>query len=222
MAKSRTNRQPRHDQEPASGRDRVLAEAIRLFSAQGADGTSIQQVAEAAGMRKASLLYHFPSKDQLREAALESVLVHWKDELPRLLTAQVSGKGRFHAGMGAVVAYFHERPQAARLLVREALDRPHTLGERLSVHLQPFMGVIVAFIELGKREGRLHGDVDAHAWITELLVLVTGHFALSHLGMAVAPIDDEVMWEQRRTFELNRMARASLFRSRTHEEDHHE
>ena len=46
-------------------RDHALDVAARLFAATGFRGTSLADVAHAAGLSNAGLLHHFPSKEQL-------------------------------------------------------------------------------------------------------------------------------------------------------------
>ncbi|MEJ5914707.1 TetR/AcrR family transcriptional regulator [Pseudokineococcus sp. 1T1Z-3] len=48
---------------------RILEVAAGLFAAQGIDGTSLQQVADAVGYSKTGLLHRFPSKQALLDAA---------------------------------------------------------------------------------------------------------------------------------------------------------
>lgn len=49
-------------------RQTIMAEAFELFRKQGYAGTSMGQVAEAVGISKGNLTYHFPSKQALFEA----------------------------------------------------------------------------------------------------------------------------------------------------------
>ena len=50
-------------------REKILAEATRLFSAQGFEATSVDAVAEAAGVAKATVFAHFADKTSLLIAA---------------------------------------------------------------------------------------------------------------------------------------------------------
>jgi TetR/AcrR family transcriptional regulator len=54
-------------------RARILAAAVRQFSANGLAGARTEQIAEEAGVNKALLYYYFKSKEDLYAAALESV-----------------------------------------------------------------------------------------------------------------------------------------------------
>jgi AcrR family transcriptional regulator len=53
-------------------RERILAEATRLFGERGYAATSVREVAEAAGCTKPALYYHFGSKESLFLAALRA------------------------------------------------------------------------------------------------------------------------------------------------------
>jgi AcrR family transcriptional regulator len=53
-----------------STRDRIIAAANKLFYAEGIRGVSVDAVAEAAGLTKRTLYYHFQSKDDLIAAYL--------------------------------------------------------------------------------------------------------------------------------------------------------
>ncbi len=59
--------------EPAStGRERIVAAALRLFERRGFASTSIADVAGEAGMLKGNLAYYFPTKPALLEAVLRA------------------------------------------------------------------------------------------------------------------------------------------------------
>jgi TetR/AcrR family transcriptional regulator len=200
--------------EPSS-RDRILAAATRLFASLGVAGTSVQAVADEVGIRKASLLYHFESKEALRQAVLDALLAGWKDVFPRLLMAASTGKDRFDSVIGEVLAFFEADPNRARLLLREGLSRPDELRELLREHMQPWMGLMTGFMERGMEEGRVHADLDPLAFIHEMVLLVSSHFALVEVGGAAAPgRADDADWTRRRTDELKRIARTALFRQR--------
>lgn len=49
-------------------RSRLLGTALKLFSEHGTDGTSLQMIADALGVTKAAVYYHFKTKDEIVEA----------------------------------------------------------------------------------------------------------------------------------------------------------
>jgi AcrR family transcriptional regulator len=56
--------------EGTSTRHRILQIALTLMSERGVDGTSMRDLASAAGLNVASLYHYFPSKRELLEAVL--------------------------------------------------------------------------------------------------------------------------------------------------------
>jgi AcrR family transcriptional regulator len=52
-------------------REKILSISVRLFSENGFDGASMRAIADTAGVNLASMNYHFGSKVQLFEAAIQ-------------------------------------------------------------------------------------------------------------------------------------------------------
>ena len=64
----------RSTMEKAKTRDEILKVALDLFSVNGYEATSISQIADAVGIRKASLYSHFSSKQEILDNVVASVL----------------------------------------------------------------------------------------------------------------------------------------------------
>lgn len=193
-------------------RDRVLVEATRLFAAKGVSATSLQQIAEAVGVRKTSLLYYFPSKDELHRAVLENLLARWNDTLPNLLRA-AAREDRFDAILDETIAFFAEDPDRARLLLREALDRPDEMRALLETYVTPWLSVIADAIEKGRERGVFQPDIDPEAYVVEVIHLVLGTCAtaLSVASLTKAQRGSRSIVSPRMVAEIKRMARVGLF-----------
>ena len=190
---------------------RILGEATRLFAARGFDGTSVQSIADAVGIRKPSLLYHFPSKDELRRAVLDSLLAHWNEVLPRLMLAATSGGSRFDSLTSEVIAFFTHDPDRARLLHREMLDRPDEMRVLIGGYLRPWIQILADYIRRGKDEGIIHEGVDPEAYVLHFINLVVSTVSVHDVLGILVEVDDG---QSRLVVELKRMARSSLFKSR--------
>lgn len=192
-------------------RTRILREATRQFAARGVAGTSIQAVAEAVGVTAPTLVYHFGSKAGLRTAVLESVVHHWKDQLPRLLAAAASGGPRVEGLLGALFDFFRSDPDLARLLVRETLDRPDELHALLRTHLQPWTRLLTEAVRVGQAQGVVQPGVDPEAYVVLMVSTAIALVAMGpHAGALVAPEPSLDAQEA----ELVRIARASLLAPR--------
>lgn len=184
-------------------RAHILDAATRLFAARGYDGTSLARIADEVGIRKASLLYHFPSKDALHGAVLDGVTAHWNDALPRILEA-VAGEDRFDALLHEVVEFFAAEPDRARLILREALDRPDSMKARLRDQVAPWIEVIAGYIRRGQESGELRREADPEAWLLQIIHLIVG-------GVATADTLAMRGDSARLVREIERMAKVSLF-----------
>ncbi|MBW2454558.1 MAG: TetR/AcrR family transcriptional regulator [Deltaproteobacteria bacterium] len=196
-------------------RTQILHSATRLFAAHGFDGTSLKDIADAVGIRKPSLLYHFPSKEKLRLAVLEQLLERWNDVLPRLLMVAAGGEPRFETIIDEVVGFFTADPDRARLLVREILDRPADMRDRLDTYVRPWVDVVAKYIRKGQEFGEVHADVDPEAYVLQVINLVlSGVAAAASLAGGLLPQDSPLGDPAKRhARELIRIARYSLFRS---------
>ena len=192
-------------------RTQILTQATRLFAGRGYDGTSVQEIAEAVGIRKPSLLYHFNSKDELRESVLAEMLSHWNAVLPSLLL-QASREERFDSTMESLCAFFVEDPDRARLFLREILDRPKHMQALLGQFVRPWIEVVGTQLERAKKQGLVQDDVDPEAYAVQVITMVVGGIAVLDTLEVILPGDeDRGSTSDRHIRELIRIARSSLY-----------
>ena len=60
--------------EKGNTKQEIIEAALDLFSAQGFEATSVSQIADAVGIRKASLYSHFENKQAILDALVKEVL----------------------------------------------------------------------------------------------------------------------------------------------------
>jgi AcrR family transcriptional regulator len=192
-------------------RQRIVDEATRLFAAKGFDGTALQDIADAVKVTKPAVLHHFPSKEHVRGAVLGAILAHWKDTLPRLLLAATASEDRFEAVFGELLRFFAADPNRARVVLREALDRPQEMKKLLKMAVRPWLGAVAAYVEAGQKSGRHWPDVDAEAYVLHVLQLVLAASASAPVTSVVLEGDARGRYER----ELARMAHAALFSAGT-------
>ncbi|MDH2426252.1 helix-turn-helix domain containing protein [Sphaerisporangium sp. TRM90804] len=77
--------------EQSDTRTRIQEIALKLFTEQGYEATSLREIAEALGVTKAALYYHFKTKDDIiaslaedRRAGMER-LIKWAQNQPRTI-----------------------------------------------------------------------------------------------------------------------------------------
>jgi AcrR family transcriptional regulator len=60
-------------------REKIREVALDLFSTRGFDQTSLREIAERVGLTKASLYYHYPSKQALLTAIVAPLIDGWRE-----------------------------------------------------------------------------------------------------------------------------------------------
>ena len=191
-------------------RAKILTAATRLFAQKGVDGTSLQEISDAVGVRKPSLLYHFPSKDALHESVLRHLISHLSEALPRLLKA-AAREDRFDAILDETLHFFAADPDRARILLREALDRPAEMKKLLETGALSWMGLLTESIKKAQAEGIMKEDVDPEAWLLQVIHLVVGTFATGPILQILAGSSKKTA-DERLIRELKRVARASIMK----------
>lgn len=126
----------------ASTRQRAIRVALQLFTEQGYEATSLRQIADALGINKASLYYHFPSKEAILHAAFEqrgaeaAELLEWFEQqarTPALVRATVlRWVDSFSEEKLQGIRFLRGNPFIGRILGNAEGDRIGDALERLS------------------------------------------------------------------------------------------
>jgi AcrR family transcriptional regulator len=190
-------------------KQRIFDAAIRLFGSNGFEGTSIQSIADAVGIRKPSLLYHFGSKVELREAVIRELIARWTGALPEVLTSARGGHDRFSSIITSLVEFFSADPNRARLAIREMMDRPGETGTLVGEQLGPWNSMIVDYIRMGQDSGMIKPEIDPQAYITQVMMMVIGTVAFGDVAAVIT--GSKQANGKKRLEELVRIARVSLF-----------
>jgi len=98
---------------------RLLLAAARVeFARHGLAGARVDRIAAEAGVNKERIYAHFGKKDQLFDAVLADSLAESAAEM------ETPAQEGFDAYVERKLTYHAQHPQAVRLLLWEALERP--------------------------------------------------------------------------------------------------
>jgi len=119
---AKTTTEPRRRMSAEDRRALILESAREAFAEGGYHSTSLDAIAERAGVSKALLYEHFDSKRELHAAMLE---LHVRELLERINEALVDaepGEQRMRAGLEAFFSFLEERRGAAAIMLRNTGD----------------------------------------------------------------------------------------------------
>ncbi len=131
----------------------ILDAALEVFSAYGFRGSTIDQIAEKAGMSKPNLLYYFPRKEEIYVNVLEKTLEDWLTPF-RHIDPQGDPMDELAKYIIAKLKMSESRPESSRVFANEILHGAPAIGDFLKTHLKHIVdrkaGVIRKWIEEGK------------------------------------------------------------------------
>lgn len=138
---SETVQLPRRRRVAATTRGEIIALATAFFADSSYHAASLRELASRAGIRAASLYYHFKSKEDL----LEQIIVGTVDDLLHKLD-QVSADSSDPRALleRAVTIHLHQcmdRPDETRII----MEQSHFLGEQNLAPVRAKQRVVLAF-----------------------------------------------------------------------------
>jgi TetR/AcrR family transcriptional regulator len=135
-------------------RERILEASLDLFGAKGIDATSLDDIARSVGVAKQTLLYWFPSKEELVVAVLQRVADELVVEVGAAVRSAPHGFARVEAAVNAVFRPAVRRP-ALLGLIRELNRLDVKLADAVVAKMQPLVDLAARYLEREMDAGRL-------------------------------------------------------------------
>jgi len=152
---------PRH----TDTRQRALDVALELFTEQGYEKTSLREIADRLGIKKASLYYHFPSKEALLAGIMDNLLapvdelVAWSQTQPRTAETRQEVVRRIAAAVRGPWSRWFQFAQANEPTLRDHQKEGEQMRGRL-------LGLLTAVVD---------PDAEPRQQVRSLLALVAVH-----------------------------------------------
>jgi TetR/AcrR family transcriptional regulator len=133
--------------------DIILEAALEVFSAHGFRGSTIDQIAEVAGMSKPNLLYYFPKKEEIHRRLMSELLVTWLAPLEEM-RADGDPFVEIRSYIRRKLEMARDFPRQSRLFANEMLrGAPHII-DMIEVDLKALVDekaqVLLTWMEQGK------------------------------------------------------------------------
>jgi AcrR family transcriptional regulator len=146
--------------EVTSTREQILVAASRLFADHGYEGTSLNDIADAVGIRRPSLLHHFPSKEALYHEVFALAVADFVDRIEQSVAGNREGWKLLEHSLNASWEFFVANPEFVRLVRREQVDPSR--GIDLGVALRPYFARACAFLDREMEAGRFRHQDPEH------------------------------------------------------------
>jgi TetR/AcrR family transcriptional regulator len=166
----------------APGARRIVSAAGRLFAQHGYAGTSMADVAAAAGVSKATVFHHFRSKRALYDALVGEAIAGFREQLVPLLDASDGTEESLRNFAAAHVKRLARLRGTMRLIMRELLEgSPETRGTATSEEMARNLSLVVDALRGAQARGAVRADADPG--LAAFVLLVTSWFLAQTAGV---------------------------------------
>ena len=100
-------------------RDEIIEAAVQIFSVKGYHATSMQDIADAVHLQKASLYHHVSSKQDILVAVLDNAIDLLTDKIQAVLDLPLSPEEKLHKAIEEYLSLLLERKEQAAVLLLE-------------------------------------------------------------------------------------------------------
>ncbi|SHL84775.1 TetR/AcrR family transcriptional regulator [Actinacidiphila paucisporea] len=157
-------------------RRKLYAAAVTLIAEQGFSATTVDEIAERAGVAKGTVYYNFASKNDLFEELLRDGVGRLRDALRQAATAATARGGggvdaldaMIHAGLGFIVRY----PSFTQLYVAELWRTNRAWQDTLMLVRRQAVAVVEEVLSAAVAAGELSEDTDVQLTASALFGMV--------------------------------------------------
>ena len=132
----------------------ILTEAERQFARFGFEGVSLDSIAAALDLSRQNLLYHWPSKEELYRAVLDSVMGEWMASMTAITEAD-EPEVAIQTYVAVKLRFSRERPSGNAVFTREIMTGALRYQDVLKAQVMPLLHADVARFERWANEGRI-------------------------------------------------------------------
>ncbi len=167
--------------------DRILQVAQRLFVRQGYTATSMRQIAEEAGIGKATIYHHFSDKRSMVMALLEKNAASM-DKNMQLVRAEADPRRRIQVATETSMRFLFKSVDLMTIVRREVPGGRDQMQTAFMTFFREYMAQLTDAIRRGTKQG-LFRPVDPADSARVLMTMIQGTFAMTYLdgGRGASP-----------------------------------
>lgn len=177
-------------------REAIVSAALKLFSQRGFASTSIADIADAAGITKGAIYWHFESKDALFTAILDRIRLDWQNTIRSPLQQQPDPLRKIELLFDQYALFLKKEPEVCLFLQRALLESEGNYARQVAQVFDRTQGFVARILEDARQSGQLVSDLDSAVVARTILISLTGVTAHCHASRSLSV--DSVLAELKR------------------------
>jgi TetR/AcrR family transcriptional regulator, transcriptional repressor for nem operon len=176
-------------------REKILCSAHGLIFKHGFKGVSMDDVARAAGLKKANLFHYYPTKEALGMAVFDAALTELQTKIRQMLESRNGDpietvETMFDEACGGMKKSGCSGGCFVGNMAQELSDYNETMRQRVASHMQEWRRQWTGFLEEYQRKGYFRGDLDPERAASGLLCLFEGAMIFCKASKNVNALED--------------------------------
>lgn len=153
---------PKREANKITTRYEILRASRQLFTKKGFDETMMVDIAERAGVSKATVYNYFPNKESLLEGTIDDTTQMLRDELNSDEHKDMDAEEKLRLAIECLVSYQMKYPSVARRITYLNSDKNSTLYNRGNGMIQIFYDLVKECQDTGiyKKDENIERIVD--------------------------------------------------------------
>jgi AcrR family transcriptional regulator len=173
-------------QHSAETREGIVSAALRLFAERGFASASIAGIAEAAGITKGAIYWHFDSKDALFKAILDQIRHDWQDVVRNPLEREPDPLRKIELLFDQYALFLKREPEVCLFLQRVLLEPEGDYAKQVARVFDRTQAFVAGILEDAKRAGQLDSQLDSAIVARTILISLTGVTAHCHASRGLS------------------------------------
>lgn len=133
--------------------DRILKAAAKEFSEAGFAGARVDEIANSAGVNKATIYYHIGDKQALYAQVVHDLFGNVVAQFNRNITAAQSPENQLKLFIQTVAGMVDRHPELAAIMLREQASGGKHFPEMVAQDLARILGILTEILDDGVRSG---------------------------------------------------------------------
>ena len=135
---------------------KIIHTSMMLFSSNGYDATTADEISKASGVNKAMIFYYYKNKAGLYSAVMSYALGAIHDEIITTDKCCISPLADLEAFIKTYATYCDKNPYLSSLILRELSDSGAHLPEMMFASLRKLFALLSEILREGEKQGLFH------------------------------------------------------------------